>query len=105
MSSLLKAANMICAVLRNNEKMSNAARQGDAPGGGGAPPGSNGAVGGGDRDRGAPRGPGGPGGPGGPLNGLRGASGGPPTASPSGGATPASFSYQQQPVPVSVKLH
>lgn len=99
MSALLTAANMICAVLRNNEKLSMAARQGGAPGAGGGP-GSNGSAGGGgDRERGAPRG-----GPG-PNNGPRGGSG-PPPASPSGGATPANFPFQQQqqPVPVSAGL-
>lgn len=52
MPVLMKAANMICAVLRNGERLAAAAREGGAGGRGErGPPGSNGA-GSGDRHRG-----------------------------------------------------
>lgn len=89
MPVLMKAANMICAVLRNGERLAAAARE--AAGGGRGdrgPPGSNGGGGGGggDRNRGGPA----------PYNPA-----GPPQASqPQPTAAPVNYQYQQAP-PVS----
>lgn len=92
MPVLMKAANMICAVLRNGERLAAAAREG---GGGGrgdrGPPRNNGAGSGGGDRRGGPT----------PYN----PSGPPPSsqAQPS----PASVNYQyqqQQPVSKETRL-
>ncbi|CAN0378717.1 unnamed protein product, partial [Ectocarpus fasciculatus] len=88
MSVLMKAANMICAVLRNGERLAAAAREG---GGGGrgerGPPGSNGGGGGGggggDRNRGGPA----------PYN----PAGPPQSAQPQPTAAPVNYQYQQAP--------
>lgn len=89
MPTLMKAANMICAVLRNGERLAAAARE---AGGGGrgdrGPPGSNGSGGGsgGDRNRGGPT----------PYN----PAGPPQSAQPQPTAAAVNYQYQQAP-PVS----
>ncbi|CBN74642.1 conserved unknown protein [Ectocarpus siliculosus] len=86
MPILMKAANMICAVLRNGERLAAAARE--AAGGGRGdrgPPGSNGSGGGGggDRNRGGPA----------PYN----PAGPPQSAQPQPTAAPVNYQYQQAP--------
>lgn len=88
MPVLLKAANMICAVLRNGERLAAAAR-GEGGGGGGrgdrGPPGSDGGGGGGDRHRGpAQYNPSGP----------------PPSSQGQPSPGPVNYQFQQQQPPV-----
>eukprot|EP00752_Nemacystus_decipiens_P004730 g4311.t3 len=89
MPVLMKAANMICAVLRNGERLAAAAREASGGGGGGGrgdrgPPGSNGAGGGGGDRRGpAPYNPSGP----------------PPSSQAQPSPAPVNYQYQQQPPP------
>ena len=87
MPILMKAANMICAVLRNGERLAAAAREGGGGRGDRGPSGSNGAGGGGGGDR---RGPA-------PYN----PSGPPPTSQAQPSPAPVNYQYQQQPPPVS----
>lgn len=89
MPVLMKAANMICAVLRNGERLAAAAREGGGGGGRGdrGTPGSNGAGGGDRRGGGAPYNPSGP----------------PPSSQTQPSPAPVNYQYQQQPPPVRLK--